>query len=54
MSKNQAELEVVDSKSPVGSETDPKHRGNIVLVPQPSDDPNDPLVSPCILIIAED
>ncbi|KAJ5812383.1 major facilitator superfamily domain-containing protein [Penicillium riverlandense] len=43
MSKQGPEAEVMDRKLPLGSHNDPKHRGNIVLVPQPSDDPDDPL-----------
>lgn len=45
MSKEGTDSTAVD----VGAETPPtavqKHRGTVVLVPQPSDDPNDPLVS---------
>ncbi|KAJ5093761.1 major facilitator superfamily domain-containing protein [Penicillium angulare] len=43
MSKEQLESEVLDTKSPGSHEYDLKHRNSIVLVPQPSDDPNDPL-----------
>lgn len=48
MSKEQLEPEISDSKSPVDCESHLKHRDNVVLIPQPSDDPKDPLVSPCI------